>query len=110
MYRIKTSDLLSGKDIAEELTSIEVVKNISDDLCETKQHYLMAAFSSGYKIEFSFDKENNICQYIMVEEFNKKREKQNINIEFVKNAVGILTLCKLSVFLPELVFCLACSL
>ena len=38
MYRIKTSDLLSGKDIAEELTSIEVVKNISDDLCETKQH------------------------------------------------------------------------
>ena len=83
MYRIKTSDLLSGKDIAEELTSIEVVKNISDDLCETKQHYLMAAFSSGYKIEFSFDKENNICQYIMVEEFNKKREKQNINIEFV---------------------------
>lgn len=83
MYRIKTSDLLSGKDIAEELTSIEVVKNISDDLCETKQHYLMAAFSLGYKIEFSFDKENNICQYIMVEEFNKKREKQNINIEFV---------------------------
>ena len=83
MYKIKTSELLSEKGIAEELTSIEVVKNISDDLCETKQHYLMAAFSQGYKIEFSFDKENNICQYIMVEEFNKKREKQNINIEFV---------------------------
>lgn len=83
MYRIKTSDLLSGKGIAEELTRIEVVKNISDDFFETKHHYLMAAFSQGYKIEFSFDKENNICQYIMVEEFNKKREKQNINIEFV---------------------------
>lgn len=83
MYRIKTSDLLSGKGIAEELTRIEVVKNISDDFFETKHHYLMAAFSRGYKIEFSFDKENNICQYIMVEEFNKKREKQNINIEFV---------------------------
>lgn len=26
MYKIKTSELLSGKDIAEELTSIEVVK------------------------------------------------------------------------------------
>ena len=83
MYRIKTSDLLSGKGIAEELTRIEVVKKISDDLFETKHHYLMAAFSSGYKIEFSFEKGNNICQYIMVEEFNKKREKQNINIEFV---------------------------
>lgn len=65
------------------MTRIEVVKNISDDFFETKHHYLMAAFSRGYKIEFSFDKENNICQYIMVEEFNKKREKQNINIEFV---------------------------
>ena len=83
MYRIKTSDLLSEKGIAEELTRIEVVKNISDDFFETKHNYLIAAFSRGYKIEFSFDKENNICQYIMVEEFNKKREKQNINIEFV---------------------------
>ena len=32
MYKIKTSELLSEKGIAEELTSIEVVKNISDDL------------------------------------------------------------------------------
>lgn len=83
MYRIKTSDLLSGKDIAEELTSIEVVKNISDDLCETKQHYLMVAYSLEYKMEFSFDKINNTCQYIMVEENDINREKQNINIEFI---------------------------
>lgn len=83
MYRIKTSDLLSGKDIAEELTSIEVVKNISDDLCETKQHYLMAAYLLEYKIEFAFDKINNMCLYIMVEENDINREKQNINIEFI---------------------------
>lgn len=83
MYRIKTSDLLSGKDIAEELTSIEVVKNISDDLCETKHYCLMAAYSLEYKIEFSFDKANNVCQYIMVEENEINREKQNINIEFI---------------------------
>jgi len=80
MYKIKTSELLSGKDIAEELTSIEVVKNISDDLCETKHHYLMAAYSLEYKIEFSFDKVNNICQYIMVERNDINREKQNINL------------------------------
>ena len=43
MYKIKTSELLSEKGIVEELTSIEVVKNISDDLFETKHHYLMAA-------------------------------------------------------------------
>lgn len=85
MYRIKTSDLLSGKDIAEELTSIEVVKKISDDLCETKHYCLMAAYSLEYKIEFSFDKVNNRCQcqYIMVEENYINREKQNINIEFI---------------------------
>ena len=29
MYKIKTSELLSEKGIVEELTSIEVVKNIS---------------------------------------------------------------------------------
>lgn len=83
MYRIKTSDLLSGKDIAEELTSIEVVKNISDDLFETKHHYLMAAYSLEYKIEFSFEKIKNMCQYIMVEENDINREKQNVNIEFI---------------------------
>ena len=58
MYKIKTSELLSEKGIVEELTSIEVVKNISDDLFETKHHYLMAAYSLEYKIEFSFDKVN----------------------------------------------------
>ena len=83
MYKIKTSELLSEKDIAEELTSIEVVKNISDDLFETKHHYLMVAYSLEYKIEFSFDKANNVCQYIMVEENDINREKQNINIEFI---------------------------
>lgn len=83
MYKIKTSELLSEKGIAEELTSIEVVKNISDDLFETKHHYLMAAYSLEYKIEFSFDKVNNICQYIMVERNDINREKQNINIEFI---------------------------
>ncbi len=45
MYKIKTSELLSEKGIVEELTSIEVVKNIYDDLFETKHHYLMAAYS-----------------------------------------------------------------
>lgn len=83
MYKIKTSELLSEKDIAEELTSIEVVKNISDDLFETKYHYLMVAYSLEYKIEFSFDKANDICQYIMIEENDINREKQNINIEFI---------------------------
>ena len=28
----------------------------------------MVAYSLEYKIEFSFDKANNVCQYIMVEE------------------------------------------
>lgn len=83
MYKIKTSELLSEKGIVEELTSIEVVKNIYDDLFETKHHYLMAAYSLEYKIEFSFDKVNNICQYIMVERNDINREKQNINIEFI---------------------------
>ena len=83
MYKIKTSELLSEKGIVEELTSIEVVKNISDDLFETKHHYLMVAYSLEYKIEFSFDKANNVCQYIMVEENEVNREKQNINIEFI---------------------------
>ena len=50
MYKIKTSELLSEKGIVEELTSIEVVKNIYDDLFETKHHYLMAAYSLEYKI------------------------------------------------------------
>lgn len=83
MYRIKTSELLSGNWIAEELTSIEVVKNISDDSCETKRHYLLVAYSIEYKIEFSFDKANKVCQYIMVDENEMNREKQNINIEFI---------------------------
>lgn len=83
MYRIKTSELLSGNWIAEELTSIEVVKNISDDSCETKRHYLLVAYSLEYKIEFSFDKANNVCQHIMVDENEMNREKQNINIEFI---------------------------
>lgn len=83
MYRIKTSELLSGKVIAEELTNIEVIKNISDDSCETKRHNLLVAYSLEYKIEFSFDKANNVCQYIMVEENEINREKQNINIKFI---------------------------
>mgnify|MGYP001067875663 CR=1 FL=1 len=83
MYRIKTSELLSGKGIAKELTSIEVVKNISDDSCETKRHYLLVAYSLEYKIEFSFDKANKACQYIMVEENEINREKQNVNIKFI---------------------------
>lgn len=83
MYRIKTSELLSGNWIAEELTSIEVVKNISDDSCETKRHYLLVAYSLEYKIEFSFDKANKACQYIMVKENEINREKQNINIQFI---------------------------
>ena len=83
MYIIKTSELLLGKGIAEELTSMEVIKNISDDLCETKHYCLMAAYSLEYKIEFSFDKVNNRCQYIMVEENDINRGKQNINIEFI---------------------------
>ena len=83
MYKIKTSGLLSGKSIVKELINIDVVKNISDDLFETKHHYLMVAYSLEYKIEFSFDKANNVCQYIMVEENEVNREKQNINIEFI---------------------------
>lgn len=83
MYRIKTSELLSGNWIAEELTSIEVVKNISDDSCETKRHYLLVAYSLEYKIEFSFDKANKVCQYIMVEENEINREKQKVNIKFI---------------------------
>lgn len=83
MYRIKTSELLSGKGIAEELTSIEVVKNISDDSGEADHHYLLASYSFKYKIEFSFDKANNVCQYIMVEKNEINREKQNINIKFI---------------------------
>lgn len=81
MYRIKTSELLSGKGIAEELTNIEVVKNISDDSCETERHYLLVVYSLEYKIESSFDKAHNVCQYIMVEE-NELR-KENMNIEFI---------------------------
>ena len=83
MYRIKTSELLSGKVIAEELTNIEVIKNVSDNSCETKRHYLLVAYSLEYKIEFSFDKANNVCQYIMVEENEINRENQNINIKFI---------------------------
>lgn len=83
MYKIKTSELLSEKDIAEELTSIEVVKNISDDSFETKHHYLMVAYLLEYKIEFAFNKANNICLYIMVEENEINTEKQNVYIEFV---------------------------
>ncbi|ROT11564.1 hypothetical protein EEL50_13775 [Muribaculaceae bacterium Isolate-105 (HZI)] len=75
--------MLSGKGIAKELTSIEVVKNISDDSCETKRHYLLVAYSLEYKIEFSFDKANKACQYIMVEENEINREKQNVNIKFI---------------------------
>ncbi|MCD8093628.1 MAG: hypothetical protein LUF01_12690 [Bacteroides sp.] len=83
MYKIKTSELLSGKSIVKELINIDVIKNISDDLFETKHHYLMVAYSLEYKIEFSFDKANNVCQYIMVEENMINREKYNINIEFI---------------------------
>lgn len=83
MYKIKTSELLSGKSIVKELINIDVIKNISDDLFETKHHYLMVAYSLEYKIEFSFDKANNVCQYIMAEENEINREKQNINIEFI---------------------------
>lgn len=43
----------------------------------------MVAYSLEYKIEFSFDKANNVCQYIMVEENVINREKHNINIEFI---------------------------
>ena len=83
MYNIKTSELLSGKSIVKELINIDVIKNISDDLFETKHHYLMVAYSLEYKSEFSFDKANNVCQYIMVEENVINREKYNINIEFI---------------------------
>lgn len=83
MYKIKTSELFSGKSIVKELVNIDAVKNMSDDLFETKHHYLMVAYSLAYKIEFSFDKANDICQYIMVEENEMNREKQNINIEFI---------------------------
>lgn len=83
MYKIKTSELLSGKSIVKELINIDAVKNISDDLFETKHHYLMVAYLLEYKIEFSFDKANNVYQYIMVEENEINREKKNINIEFI---------------------------
>ena len=58
-------------------------------------------------------------QFYILAEFLKRfpGERDIILLGFVEhqihigqNAVGILTLCKLSVFLPELVFCLACSL
>ena len=62
MYKIKTSELLSGKSIVKELINIDVVKNISDDLFETKHHYLMVAYSLEYKIEFSFDIEDVIYE------------------------------------------------
>lgn len=81
MYRIKTSELLSGNWIDEELTGIEVVKNISDDSCETERHYLLVAYSLEYKIESSFDKAHNVCEYIMVEE--SELRKENMNIEFI---------------------------
>ena len=42
MYNIKTSELLSGKSIVKELINIDVIKNISDDLFETKHHYPIA--------------------------------------------------------------------
>ena len=83
MYKIKTSELLYGKSIVKELINIDAVKNMSDDLFETKHHHLMVAYSLEYKIEFSFNKANNVCQYIMVEESEINREKQNINIEFI---------------------------
>lgn len=83
MYKIKTSELFLDKSIVKELINIDIIKNISDDLFETKHHYLMVAYSLEYKIEFSFDKANNVCQYIMVEENEVNREKQNINIEFI---------------------------
>lgn len=83
MYQIRTSELLSGNAIIEELTNIVVVKGISDDLFETKHHYVYAAFCGKYKIEFSFEKTNGSCQYIMIEEYGSDRERQNINIEFI---------------------------
>lgn len=83
MYKIKTSEILSEKGIAEELTSIEVVKGISDDMFETKHHYVYAAFCGKHKIEFSFEKANGSCQYIMIEEYGSDSERQNINIEFI---------------------------
>lgn len=84
MYKIKTSELLSGKGIDEKLTSIEFVKNISDDSGETKHYCLMVAYSLEYKIEFSFDKANSVCKYIMVEEnYHNKKERQNGHIEFI---------------------------
>lgn len=84
MYKIKTSELLSGKGIDEKLTSIEFVKNISDDSGETKHYCLMVAYSLEYKIEFSFDKANSVCKYIMVEEnYHNKKERQNSHIEFI---------------------------
>lgn len=83
MYIIKTSELLSGKAITSELTCLELVKSITDDVFETKLHFIMAAFTHNYKIEFSFDKANEECLYIMVEEYFTKRKKQNLNIEFI---------------------------
>ena len=79
MYKIKTSELLSGKSIVKELINIDAVKNMSDDLFETKHHHLMVAYSLEYKIEFSFNKANNVCQYIMVEE-SEIIEKSKISI------------------------------
>ena len=64
MYKIKTSELLSGKSIVKELINIDAVKNMSDDLFETKHHHLMVAYSLEYKIEFSFNKANNVCLFI----------------------------------------------
>lgn len=75
--------MLSGKAITSELTCLELVKSITDDLFETKRHFIMAAFTHKYKIEFSFDKANEECLYIMVEEYFTKRKKQNLNIEFI---------------------------
>lgn len=83
MYQIRTSELLSGNAIIEELTNIEVVKGISDDMFETKHHYVYAVFTHGYKIEFAFEKVSNDCLYIMIEEYGSDRERQNINIEFI---------------------------
>ena len=81
MYQIKSSDLLSGQGVAKELTNIEIVKKIADMASESKQHYLLAFFSSVYKIEFAFDKANDTCLYILIEK-SHKTDAHNIHVEF----------------------------
>ena len=80
MYTIKTTDFFTSKGINKVLYNKTFIQTIADVWSENQN--LLAIYTTHYKIEFSFTK-NNTLHYVMIEEITSQEQKQSTQCEFI---------------------------